>query len=253
VLEPIDTITLVEGETVSLEPVVSDPDGDDVSLSYSGWMTTNTKQTGFDDAGEHSVTVSASDGVNTVSQDVTVIVENTNRQPILAPIADITVDEGDRVIIEPTAADPDNDELIITFSEPLDQAGEWQTDDGDAGEYDVDVSVSDGMLTDTRSFTITVEGLNAPPEIQLADEVQVDEGETVVLNPLVTDPDGDEVTVSYSGWMTSNTYTTTFTDGGDPPAEYLVTVTASDGVNTVSKDVRVLVGDVNRPPEFVGI
>jgi hypothetical protein len=251
-IEPMGVVQVKEGETVSLEPVVSDPDGDQVSVSYSGWMTSSSKTASFTDAGEHIVTVSASDGLNTVSQDVKVIVENLNRQPILAPIADITIDEGDLVVIEPAAADPDNDALTITFTEPLNENGEWQTDIGDAGGYDVSVSVSDGVLTDTRSLTITVKSLNAPPEIQLADQIQVNETETVVLDPVVTDPDGDEVTIRYSGWMTSNTYKTTFTDGGDPPAEYLVTVTATDGTNTVSKDVRVLVADKNRDPYFVG-
>jgi nitrogen fixation protein FixH len=240
-------IKVKEGDTVTLNPSVTDAEGDKVDVKISGWMTTRTYATNYDDAGNYIVTITASDGQNTVSKDVKILVENVNRAPVIAPLADITVTEGDKVIIEPTVTDPDGDKLTVSFSGPLDSSGMWQSRIGDAGTYKVDVTASDGSQESKRSFTINVKSANKAPIIKINPEVTVKEGETVTLSPTVTDPEGDKVTISYSGWMTSSTYKTTYDDSGT----HTVTITASDGVNTVSQDVKVVVQDVNRPPEFV--
>jgi hypothetical protein len=247
VIQPIADITVKEGETVSLVPVVTDPDGDKVSVMYSGWMTGPSYKTTFDDAGNYRVLVTATDGIYNVSQEAKVAVLNVNRQPIVAPLADFTVTEGDKVVIEPTVTDPDGDALKFSFSKPLDQNGVWQTKQGDVGSYRVNVTASDASLSDSKSFTILVKSLNRPPTIDVEPEIIAKENDVVVLNPVVTDPDGDKVTVTYSGWMTSNTKQTTFDDAG----EYIVTITATDGINKVSKDVKIVVQNVNRPPAFV--
>ena len=70
-----------EGDTVTLNPKATDADGDRLSYSYSGWMSSNTKQTGYSDAGVHKVNVSVTDGISTVSQEVTVTVSDVNREP----------------------------------------------------------------------------------------------------------------------------------------------------------------------------
>ncbi len=246
VMEFIEDKEVNEGETVLFEPEVVDPEGDEISITYSGWMTSNKYTTTFDDAGEYKVTVTASDGVNEVTQDVTVTVKNLNRPPVMEKIGDVSL-EGDPIAVKVDATDPDNDKLEISFSEPLDENGEWLTDIGDAGEYKITVTASDGEAEVTQDFIITVEAINRPPKIEIKSTIEVDEGETITLNPVVTDPDNDTVDVSYSGWMTSNEYTTTYEDAG----EHVVTITASDGIAEVTKDVTVIVNDVNRPPEFI--
>lgn len=240
-------IKVKESDLIALNPVVTDPDGDKVTVAYSGWMKSNTYQTTYSDAGNYIVTITATDGVNTVSKDVKITVENVNRPAVLAPIADVTVTEGDKVIIEPTATDPDGDQVQISFGAPLDEQGTWQTKMGDAGVYKVDVHASDGNLTAKRTFIVTVKSANRPPVVHMAAELTVKEGDTVTLNPGVTDPDGDKVSVTYSGWMKSNTYRTVAGDGGT----HTVTITASDGMNTVTQDMTITVEHVNRPPVFV--
>jgi len=79
---------------------------------------------------------------------------------------------------------------------------------------------------------------NHPPVIDPIPDIMVNEEETVVLNPTATDPDGNKVTLTYSGWMSSSTYTTKkCTDRG----EHTVSVTASDGIASTSEDVQVIV------------
>lgn len=239
-------ITVKEGETVSINVQASDPDGDKVSVSFDGWMNGPAKTTGFADAGTHAVTVMASDGKSTVKDTVRVVVENVDRPPTISPIADVTVKEGDKITVKPTASDPDGDKVTFSFTPPLGPDGTWQTASSDVGKYTVNVTALSGQLSAGTSFAITVQSLNKAPVIQMSDTITVDEGQTVTLTPIITDPEGDELTITYSGWMKSNSYTTTYEDSGS----HLVTISVSDGINSVKKDVTVVVNDVNRPPTF---
>ena len=77
--------------------------------------------------------------------------------------------------------------------------------------------------------------------------ITVSEGVTITLSPTATDPDGDALTYTYSGWMTSASYTTDYNDAGT----HTVTVTVSDGKDTDSKSITITVDDINRPPGLI--
>ncbi|MEM2916518.1 MAG: hypothetical protein QXT19_04135 [Candidatus Woesearchaeota archaeon] len=239
-------VRVKEGEMVTISAEGYDPDGDKVMLSFDGWMTGPSKMTGYDDAGTHEVGIVASDGKATVREVVRVVVENVDRAPLISPLSDVKIKEGDKVTVKPTAIDPDGDKVTFRFSPPLGPDGTWQTTSRDVGRYIINVTAISGSLSSSTSFVLTVESLNKPPVIQATTPVIVDEGDTVTLNPVITDPEGDELTITYTGWMKSNTYTTTYEDAGS----HIVTITVSDGINTVKKDVTVVVNDVNRPPTF---
>ncbi|MFA6088734.1 MAG: NosD domain-containing protein [Candidatus Woesearchaeota archaeon] len=66
--------SVAAGEIVTINPVVSDPDGDSVIVSYIGWMNSNSKSTSLSDVGAHIVTVTASDGSLQTSKDITVMI-----------------------------------------------------------------------------------------------------------------------------------------------------------------------------------
>ncbi|MFT4325944.1 MAG: Ig-like domain-containing protein [Candidatus Woesearchaeota archaeon] len=248
VISNFEDITVYEGETIVLEPIVEDPDGDAVTLRYSGFMTSNTYTTTFNDAGEHRVTLTASDGFHDVVKTITVTVIDVNRPPVLSPIEDIIVTEGELVEVSFEASDPDGDAISVTFSDPVSDEGVWQTEVGDAGTYEIDVSVSDGELTTTETFRITVARLNNPPVIVAPDVIEVEETETIVIDAEISDPDGDEVTVTYEGFMNSSTRTTDFGDAG----EYSVRIIATDGIDTTTHDITIIINRRNRPPVFTG-
>ena len=240
-------ITVDEGETISLDAQAQDADNDEVTLTFSGWMDSATRETTFDDAGTHTVTITASDGKGESTQEVTITVNNVNRAPKLGEIAEITVKEGEKVFVEADATDPDGDEITISFGSPIGTSGSWKTEPGDAGTYEIDVTASDGELTDIKKVKINVQSLNNPPVITLALEtINVEEGEIVNIDADITDPENDELTITYSGWMTSSSYQTDYDDAGT----HTVTITATDGINTATKDVTVNVVDKNRPPVF---
>lgn len=84
VLKLLSDITVDEGETVRIKPEATDADGDELTFSYSGWMNSDTKKTDYEDAGEHKVTVTVSDGNGAEdSQTITVTVKDVNRAPVI--------------------------------------------------------------------------------------------------------------------------------------------------------------------------
>ena len=252
VIEGPERIVVNEGERIDLGIfTITDPEGDDVLVSYAGWMTTRTYTTTFDDAGIHEVRIIAEDTAgNEVVKTVAIEVINVNRAPVLElEQTRIEATEGDRVRINFSAFDPDGEEVTITFSEPVREDGVWQTRVGDAGEYTITVTVTDGIDTVTEEVVIVLERRNRAPVIILNDEIVVNEGDFIDLKNFVTiaDPDGDDVVITYSGWMTSSTRSTTYGDAG----EYQVTISASDGELVTTKTVDITVQFVNRPPVFV--
>ncbi|MBS3110367.1 hypothetical protein J4227_07605 [Candidatus Woesearchaeota archaeon] len=246
IMGEINDVMIEEGSTIILKPLVVDPENDDITMSYSGWMATDTYITTFNDAGEHFVTITANDGKNTVSQEVRIVVTNVNRPPVLGNMADMVAVEGDAVRIVYYAADLDKDPLTFSFSKPFNALGEWQTGYEDEGEYPVIVSVSDGELTDEKAFKLTVYKKNRAPAITGVEDIIVKEGELVQFSPIATDPDGDQVYVSYKGWMSSASYTTNYNDAGS----HDVYIIASDGTDAAIIMRTVTVENVNRPPVF---
>ena len=183
---------------------------------------------------------------------ITEILEEVEEEPEEEPEEELTkiiVKEGELVVLKPESEDPDADTILYTFSEPLDKDGRWQTKKGDAGNYEITVTASDGELTDTQKILLVVESTNKAPVLSPIADITLNEGETVSLEPIATDPDGDEVTITYSGWMTEASYTTNYDDAGT----HIVTVTASDNIESASQDVIVTVNNMNRPPRIVKI
>jgi len=93
VMKLIPNITVSEGDTVKIVPDVADRENDPITITYSGWMKDSTYTTTFDDAypkgcdkpgcsATYKVTVAASDGVYSTSQDVYVTVVDKNRPPV---------------------------------------------------------------------------------------------------------------------------------------------------------------------------
>ncbi|MEM4268390.1 MAG: hypothetical protein QXK37_06200 [Candidatus Woesearchaeota archaeon] len=243
VMEKINEVVVSEGDTINFLPVVNDIDKDQITITYSGWMNGPTKTTKFGEAGNYKVTITASDGKAQVSQTVDVKVIKGNRAPVIDDIEPINVTEGETVIIVPNALDPDGDKIKFIYSEPLDSKGRWVTKEGDAGTYLATVTVTDGKLNASTTVSILVNSLNNPPKI-VQDDVVVNVGDVVKLSPKVIDKDGDDVTVTYSGWMESSTKATTADDAG----VHIVTITATDGKATSTLNIRVT---VNTPPEFI--
>lgn len=245
-IEGLSDITVNEGETVKLSPVVTDPEGGEVTVTYSGWMLSSARETNYDDAGSHAVKVTATDGEEESEKSITVTVLNVNRQPSLS-VADVTVVEGETASADAIASDPDGDEMSVTFSEPLSNKGAWETKVGDAGKYRVTATVSDGAGEVTKSFFVIVTPKNKAPALSGVADIEADEGDAIQLSITATDEDGDKVTITYPApFDSAGKWATGYTDAGT----YTLKVSATDGISTTEEPFTVVVNDVNRAPAF---
>ena len=230
VLTGPESITVDEGDTITLKYTADDVDGDDVVISYSGWMKSESYMTTFDDAGNYDVIISASDSKTTTRKTVPVTVKNTNRAPV------VTIAKQNRIATEleefrmsgVTAVDPDGDAVTITYSRPLDTNGRWVPQYDDAGSYEVEVTASDSEGMDSsESVSFEILAANRPPKIVVPTTdgtLRVKEGEMIDLRTMleITDDSNSDVVVTYSDWMSRSTYQTTYDDAGS----HEVTVTA---------------------------
>ncbi len=242
-----------------------DSDASDLSWTYDQLLNADGDwQTSEGDAGQYTVIITVSDETGNSSDgtiDITVEEDTTgnggddeNECPTLT-VEDVEVEEGELVEAVYEAEDPEGDELTFYFSEPLDEDGQWQTEEGDAGVYEAYVAVTDGdeACLIVEYFTITVNPVgsgddNTAPEVEEIDDVEVDEGETVTVEVVATDDDGDELTYTFEGLEDRDvvvednvlTWETGYTDAG----QYDVTVIVSDGELEASTSFEIKVNDV---------
>src|SRR3989338_2566256 len=66
------------------------------------------------------------------------------------------INETEKISLGLQAEDPDAEKLTYTFSKPLDKNGEWQTNYGDAGEYEATITVSDREVSTSENILIKV-------------------------------------------------------------------------------------------------
>jgi hypothetical protein len=246
----LEDVAVREGDQVVLAPKVDDADGDELTVTYSGWMDSNTKETTSSDAGEHEVTVTVSDGEFEVEETITVTVSDVNLPPQIGAMQDFALVEGDKIELMPNVVDPDGDEVEITYSEPFDEMGVWETGRGDEGVYPVTITATDSAgLSNSIKFIVAVEVASFAPKITGPATISIEEGDTIDLSEhiSITDPDSEEIEVTITGWMDSYVKETDSTDAG----EYKVTITATDGLSDpVSASITIVVGDVNQAPVF---
>jgi len=182
------------------------------------------------------------------SNSIQLTVEGVDNVPVMDFIPDIVVNENDLIQVIPHATDSDNDNIIYSFTAPLDSNGKWQTDYNSAGNYTVKITATDDSalkLSVSQDVKMTVKDVNRPPVLDKISDITANEGDAVVASPHATDPDGNTITYYYSSVFDSTgKWITGFNDSG----VYTVRVTATDNIDSVYQDVKVTINNVNRAP-----
>ena len=166
----------------------------------------------------YTVTVTVSDnGTNpsslSATRQFTITVNEVNVAPVLAAIADQTVNEQATLSFTVPAA-TDQDDPVQTLSYSLDAASvaagmtidaatgafSWTPSELQGGAaYTVTVTVTDGSLSATRQFTITVNEVNVAPVLAAIADQTVNEQATLSFTvPAATDQDDPVQTLQYS-------------------------------------------------------
>lgn len=177
--------------------------------------------------------------------------EEEAEEEMMIPEEGIVIEatEGDIVKLKPEAVDPDGDVIYYSFTEPFNENGRWQTEEGDAGQYLVTITASDGKDETSQDVLIIIHKANKAPVIECPEEVIVKEGETIRLDCNVYDPEGESVVVEYSGFMKGPIYEATYEDAG----EYSVQIKARDKEKESETVVEIKILDVNRAPEITDV
>jgi hypothetical protein len=288
--------TVAEGQTVSIQMVASDPEGDLLTYTVDGLPSSlNIGQTtglisgitSYTDAGSYQVTVTVSDGffLPNPSETFTLVITNTNRQPLVTPPANQTSTEGDTISLPIVATDPDGNPINDFEAGGLPPglgispttgliSGTLPTNA--QGGYTVTVTASDGPLFTSVVFTWTVNNLNRAPSVDSPVNVILpadDEGETVAYTVVASDLDGDNLTFIVGGLPQGLVYdpdtgrmtgTISYLAAGAPPSspvpftspyfkDYLVTITASDGVLSDQESFTLRINNTNQQPTVQAI
>ncbi len=279
-----DVYNIKENELFKLRLNATDPDGDEVEFvavnipensSFSGnvfeWepdYDAVSKQDTFlnkvltklklynhfrKKAAEFTVVFVAKGKEESVKKEVKIMVNDTNRAPVLDDLENITVDEGEKIVLSPSATDPDGDVLKYSYSGFMD-SDVLKTDYDDAGEYKVNVTVSDGKKSVTKEAEIQVRNVNRIPELDKIKDKTVYENQTLMFELKAKDKDGDNITYSlkqgpYGANVSGGvfTYTPGF-DVTDDEKTFLVTFAAADYENETRRTSKISVRNVNQKP-----
>ncbi|NNC80353.1 MAG: CSLREA domain-containing protein, partial [Acidimicrobiales bacterium] len=268
--------TNVEGDVINLPVIGVDPDGDTITWSasnlpdglsidsvsgvISGTLT-------YDSAGSYSSSVTAFDGTNSSAVFFTWTVTNTNRSPIVDPIADQTNAETDIISLTATGSDPDGDTITWTATglpdgltiNPVsgDITGTLTYDS--AGSHSINITATDNgtpTLADTQTFTWTITNTNRPPVLDPIGNSSSNELTLIAFTATGSDPDVDGLTFTLAGQPTGAAITV----GGDftwipsesqGPASYTFDVIVTDnGVPALSDTETIIltITETNQAP-----
>jgi hypothetical protein len=246
ILEKIGTLTLNGGETLRLEPIATDPDGDKLKYSYSGFTNTKERYIGYDKEGKYYATVLASDGYLSDSENITLIIKNTNRAPILKPISDIAVDENKSIEFKIYATDPDGDSINFLVENAPNRSGfvngtfSWMPDfdtvDKDKKDFTLTFIASDRKIMAKRNMTIRVYDKNRAPIITNTGPealINIYKNKIVDFKVIADDLDNNNLTYTwrfgvFEKYAGNNIHRRRFTIPGTKPVQVMV----SDGIET---------------------
>ena len=188
------TFTAAENQTAIGTVTATDADGDTIVFSISGsefevsavGVVTFANAPDYETKSSYTATITATDGLYAVTQDITVNVTNVNdNSPVITSDATFTAEENQTAIGTVTATDADGDDLTFTVSGSelsITSAGvltfvtapDYET----KTSYTATVTVSDGTNTATQDITVTitndesddsVSGIVLPQSVQLVE------------------------------------------------------------------------------------
>jgi hypothetical protein len=218
-IDPIDAVVVDAGETLEVQVVADDPDGDNSKLEYQ--LTDAPEGMQISDSGliqwavgddekeaELSVTVSAVDDRDAIASRILVVSVKADKPPTVEPIEPIVAKVGNDVGFTISATDPEGGKLTYkALNNPTGFKRKvrngyngvflWYTTKASAGNYTIDIEVKDvdGLKTVVVA-QITLES----PTVTLLSASSV-MGSFDPEAAAVIDENGQTITVAKAGGM----------------------------------------------------
>ncbi|MCD6161245.1 MAG: hypothetical protein J7K40_02390 [candidate division Zixibacteria bacterium] len=287
-LNHIDDISMVEGETLQVEIIASDPDSTPPAilvenLPYRATFTDHNDGTAtlyfiplFNQAGSYQMLFIAIDPDSAVdSQYVNLnVIEAGNQYPQLGYISNESVHEGDTLIFDINANDPDSTIPSLATGDLPENASFVDSGGGvgtftfmptyfQSGQYYIifkAIDSEDSTFIDSTEVRINVVNENRSPEIDSIGPCYVMEGDILEFLVTASDPDSTYPILEQRGTPLMNS---SFVDSGNGVGLFTfapdynqaglkyVGFSAIDSEDTTITDdisVRIIITNYNRPP-----
>lgn len=271
------TATDADANTTITFSITGGADAGSFSIGSSTGVLTLNSAPDYESKTSYQVQVTASDGTNSSAQMITVNINDLNDEsPVITSPNSFSVPENQTSVGTVTATDADAGDSVtysitggadqsafsigsssgvLTFNSPPDRETK--------SSYTVQVTATDtNSNTSNQTITVTVTDVNdSPPVFTSPSSFTIDENTTAVGTVTTSDPDvGGSRTYSIVGGDDSSLFSIDSLTGaltfdsapdyelpGDANGDndYLVTVRASDGVNTADQNITVTVEDVS--------
>ncbi|HEY4633395.1 MAG TPA: putative Ig domain-containing protein, partial [Candidatus Limnocylindrales bacterium] len=212
------------------------------------------------------VTDSGNSGAGEILSDgevLTVVVRLTNAAPVLAPVGDRTVAEGETLVLPLAAVDPDGDALTFTATnlpvgaslDPRTGVLAWSPGFFQAGRYEgIELRASDGHRASAETIALTVTNTNRPPVLVPLPAQSGREGTALQFTLAAGDVDGDALAFSVASLpdgarLDAHTGQFTWTPDFTQAGHYVLGFGVADGTTgTDTIDVVVDIANVDRAP-----
>lgn len=229
------------GETVTLSNAAGEYRFDDlVAGAYAIRQVVPTGHTQTHPGGTGAHEVNLGEGVALTDLDFGNQPVTVNSPPMIPPIADIVAIQGDHIVVDPMASDPEGDELAISWAgNPptaiINGIFDWQTSLADPpGDYPITVTateVGNPANAVSTSFTIILDAPpNLPPTIDAIPDQTAVAGNRIIVAPNITDAEGDPFAIAWEGSPPNAIINGIFIwtpDETQAPGTYPITVTAT--------------------------
>ena len=288
-LAAIGNQSVNEGDIELVTVTANDPDGtipifSDQNMPAFATLTDNfdgsatlTLSPSFTDGGSYpGIVIIASDGLLTDEETIAISVNEVNRAPVVTPIGNQSVNEGDVEVVNVSATDPDGDIPTLSASNlpsfaiftPL-PGGTGQLalspTFSDAGSYSgIVITATDPIApnpTGSETIAISVNAVNQAPILNAIGNQSVNEGDVEVVTVTASDPDGPPqpllsaanlpgfaTFLDLGGGNGTLTLAPTFSDGGSYSGIVITAKDATDPTSLVSETIAISANEINPPP-----
>jgi hypothetical protein len=268
--------TVAEGAGLTTAVAATDPDLDTltyslqsgalpagITLQSDGSFTGAVGYSAFESGPVYNVTIRVSDGALFADTALAVTVTDTNRAPVFGSLSR-TIDEN-ATPAALTATDADDDSLTFSLASgetlpdglSLNPGGSFSgpASYSSSGDWDIDVEVTDGTATTGGTLHLVINNVNRTPVFGNLNRT-INENQTPAALT-ATDADDDSLTFSLASGETLPDGLSLNAGGSfSGPASYGssgdwdIDVEVTDGTDTTSGTLHLVINNVNRAPVF---